>query len=90
MGDQFITEAMGILAGVLTSTSILPQVIKKVREKKADDISMVMLIILLCGIVDRLWNYEKRPPHHFTNSFSFLINIVLIALRIKYKNRIFL
>ena len=87
MSNQFIIEGTGILAGVLTSVSMLPQVIKIAREKKAEDVSMVMLIILLCGII--LWIVygilRKDLPIIFTNAFSLLINIILIVLRIKFK-----
>lgn len=68
---------------------MLPQVIKVWKEKKAENISLLMLIVLVSGIA--LWvvyGIEKTDwPIIGTNSFSLLVNIVLIVLRIKYKNR---
>ena len=87
MSEQFVIEGTGIVAGVLTSISMLPQVVKIIRDKKAEDVSMVMLIILLSGII--LWIIygilRKDFPIIFSNGFSMLINIILIVLRIKFR-----
>ena len=87
MTEQFITEGTGIVAGVFTATSMLPQVIKIIKEKKVEDVSLIMIAVLLCGIT--LWIVygimRKDLPIIFTNSFSLLVNIVLIVLRVKYK-----
>lgn len=81
------TQWIGIIAGILTASSMLPQVIKIAREKKAEEISLVMLLVLLGGIA--LWIVygvmKKDMPIIVTNSFSLLVNIVLMILRIKYK-----
>ena len=39
----------GIGAGICTALSLLPQLIKIIKNKKADDISYGMLLILLAG-----------------------------------------
>ena len=83
------TQWIGIIAGVLTATSMLPQVIKVFKEKKAEDISLLMLIVLLSGIA--LWVVYGVMRNDFpiiaTNAFSMLVNLVLVGLRIKYKGR---
>jgi MtN3 and saliva related transmembrane protein len=80
---------IGIIAGVLTATSMLPQVIKVFKEKKAEDISLLMLIVLLSGIA--LWIVYGIMRNDFpiiaTNAFSLLVNLVLIVLRIRYKEK---
>jgi len=48
MPDQ--TQVIGIIAGICTGVSLLPQLIKIIKEKKADDISWFMLFILLTGL----------------------------------------
>src|SRR4051812_14460541 len=87
--DMEMTEWIGITAGVFTATSMLPQVIKVFKEKKAEDISLLMLIVLLTGIA--LWivygSFKKDLPIIATNAFSLLVNLVLIVLRIKYKKK---
>ena len=87
ISGQVITEGVGILGGILTAVSMLPQVFKIAKEKKAEEVSIVMLSILLMGIaVWILYGILKSDlPIIFTNIFSFLVNVVLIGLRIKYK-----
>jgi len=81
------TQMIGLAGGILTACSILPQVIKTLKEKKADDVSLIMLIVLQAGL--SLWIVYgiKRDdlPIILTNCFSFLVNIFMIILRIKYK-----
>ncbi len=81
-----ITQIIGILAGILTATSLIPQLIKILKEKKADDVSPLMLIILLAGL--GLWAtygiMKNDWPLIVTNSFSFLLNTVVLFLRFRY------
>ncbi len=82
-----MTQIIGLTAGVLTASSLFPQLIKTIKEKKAEDISLVMLLILLSGICLWIVYGIKRDdfPIIATNSFSLLLNIIMIVLRIKYK-----
>jgi MtN3 and saliva related transmembrane protein len=81
------TVYVGIAAGVCTAVSLLPQLIKIIKEKKAEDISYVMLFVLLAGIAG--WVYygilKKDYPIIITNSFSFLVNCLIIGFSMKYK-----
>jgi MtN3 and saliva related transmembrane protein len=83
-----MTELVGIAAGICTSVSLLPQLIKLVKHKKAEDISLVYLIILLCGLSLWIWYGFLRNdlPLIVTNSFSLLLNLGVIILGIKYKH----
>jgi len=51
MNDQFI----GIAAGTCTSISLVPQLIKTIKDKKAGEISWFMLVILMIGIAFWIW-----------------------------------
>ena len=81
------TQIIGLAGGILTACSQLPQVIKTLKEKKADDVSLIMLIVLLAGLGMWIIYGIKREdlPIIVTNSFSFLVNIFMIFLRVKYK-----
>lgn len=83
------TQLVGIIAGIFTASSLLPQVIKTLKEKKAEEVSIVMLLVLQAGII--LWIVygimRKDFPIIITNSFSLLINIAMVILRIKYRKR---
>jgi MtN3 and saliva related transmembrane protein len=84
-----IEQIIGISAGVLTSTSMLPQLIKLIKEKKADAISPVMLIVLISGL--SLWAYygflRNDLPIIITNLFAWIVNLSLLILRQVYKGR---
>ena len=60
---------------------------KNAQGKKADDVSLVMLIVLMSGII--LWIVygikKDDMPIMATNSFSLLVNILMVVLRMKYK-----
>lgn len=80
-------QIVGIAAGVFTSVSLLPQLVKMIKTKKAEDISLFYLIILLTGL--SLWVVygfmRDDKPIIFTNIFSLLINLTLIILGVRYK-----
>ena len=79
--------ALGIAAGIFTAVSLLPQVIKMIKTKKAEHISPWMNIVLMCGLL--LWMVygilKKDWPIILTNAFSMVLNIIMLALRGKYK-----
>ncbi len=80
------TQMVGIAAGILTAFSMLPQLIKIIKEKKAEDVSIAMLLVLIAGLGLWVWYGFMREdiPLIATNSFSVLLNIVALSLRIKF------
>ena len=80
------TQIVGLVAGLLTSSSLLPQLIKTIKEKKAEDVSIGMLLILMFGVATWVVYGVLREdlPIIVTNSFSLLLNIIMIVLRFKY------
>ena len=80
------TQWFGIAAGIMTAVSMLPQLIKIIKEKKADDVSVLMLLVLIIGL--GLWVVygflRDDWPLIITNSFSFLLNLVVLTLRIRF------
>lgn len=81
------TQIIGLFAGICTASSLLPQLIKTIRQKKAEDISKWMLFILMTGVATWIVYGILRDdlPIIITNSFSLLLNILMIVLRLKYK-----
>lgn len=80
------TQIIGLFAGICTASSLLPQLIKTIKEKKAEEISLVMLIVLIVGVGTWIVYGVMRNdlPIIITNGFSLLLNIIMIVLRIKY------
>jgi MtN3 and saliva related transmembrane protein len=89
MNNGFI-ETIGIAAGVCTSLSLLPQLIKLIKYKKAEDISLVYLATLFCGLVLWIWYGSLRDdlPIILTNVVSLALNILIIITGLKYKKNI--
>ena len=83
-----ISQYVGIGAGILTSVSMLPQLFKIVKEKRAENISYLMLFILLAGIAGWVWYgiLKSDYPIIVTNCFSFLVNVVIIFFSVKYNH----
>jgi len=78
---------IGIIAGILTSASLLPQLFKMIKEKQATNASAGMFIVLMSGVSLWIWYgiMKNDWPIIITNAFSFLINIAILILRNKYK-----
>ena len=78
---------IGYMAGTLTTISFLPQVIRTWRMRETKDFSLVMLVLFASGIL--LWTvygiWTGSPPIILANVITFLLIIVLVAMKIKYK-----
>ena len=83
------TMIIGVIAGTCTSLSLLPQLIKIIKEKKANDISLFYLVILFVGLV--LWIiYGVRRediPVIVTNAAANAINVLIMIVGVRYKDR---
>jgi MtN3 and saliva related transmembrane protein len=82
------TQIIGLTAGILTASSLLPQLIKTLKEKKAEDVSIGMLLVLQAGVILWIVYGFKRDdlPIIVTNCFSLALNIAMTIVRIKYKH----
>jgi MtN3 and saliva related transmembrane protein len=82
-----LIQTVGIAASACTATSLLPQLIKIAREKKADDLSMPMLGILFAGVA--LWIVYGILKTDLiiiiANAVSLVLNVVIVILSLKYK-----
>ncbi len=78
---------IGIAASVFTGISMLPQLVKVVKEKKAEDISAIMLVVLLVGLSAWIWYGFLKKDYILivSNSFSLLVNVALSVMAVKYK-----
>lgn len=81
-----LVTIIGLVAAALTTRSFLPQVIKTIKTKKAEDISLAMYLILCVGIL--LWIvyglWIKDLPIIIVNFVSFILNAMILFLKIKY------
>jgi MtN3 and saliva related transmembrane protein len=82
-------STIGIIAGVLTGVSMLPQLVKIIKEKDGRTISVGMLLILISGLSMWVWYgfLKGDAPIIVTNSFSILVNLVILSLKFVYKRK---
>lgn len=82
-------EILGIVAGLFTSFSQLPQLIKTIKEKEAKSLALGMMITLLIGLALWIWYgiLQKDTPIVITNIFSVVVNLLLLFFSIKYKKK---
>ena len=80
-------QVIGIIAGVCTGVSLLPQLIKIKKEKSSDGMSTGMLVILLVGLSGWIVYGVMREdyPVIITNAFSLTVNCWIMILSAKYK-----
>lgn len=80
---------IGTAAGILTSVSMVPQLIKVIKEKNVDNLSPVMIGILLTGVA--LWVaygiMMKEWPIILSNAFSVLVNTILLSCFFIFRER---
>ena len=78
---------VGYIAGVLTTISFVPQVIRAWNLKETRDISLAMLILFAAGIF--LWTcygiWTESPPIIMANVITFVLILILLGLKIWYK-----
>lgn len=80
---------LGIIAGVLTSVSMIPQLVKVIREKNVEDISLLMLLVLISGLSLWVWYgfIKDELPIILSNSFAVLVNICLLVSYMIYHKK---
>lgn len=85
MGSGVVT-LIGLIAALLTTTSLLPQLIKSWRMKETRDISLLMYIFMGIGLF--LWLvygfFIDNLPIMVANSVSFVFVLVILFFKVKY------
>jgi MtN3 and saliva related transmembrane protein len=81
-------EILGITGSLIVSVSVLPQIIKTYRTKKANDLSILYLGILMTGLVMiTLYSvYVGNLVFIFGNLWSVASTGILIVLCYRYKD----
>jgi len=85
--DMQLIDLLGLVAGICTSSSIIPQIVKTVKTKQASDISVFMFIVLIIG--NSLWAYyglaKADIPIILTNFLSLGLDTVMLVLKYMYR-----
>ena len=79
-------EFFGYFAAILTTAAFLPQLIKTLKTKKADDVSLLTLIMFLCGVVSWIiYGYAISSfPILMANIITLMLNFFILISKIYY------
>ncbi|MEM6522365.1 MAG: SemiSWEET transporter [Bacteroidota bacterium] len=83
-------QLIGLLAGILTSISFLPQVIKTWKTKSADDLSLNMFLLFTTGIT--LWLIYgliiNDLPIILANVFTLCSSGTILYFKLRYRSQL--
>ena len=79
-------EFYGYFAAVLTTAAFLPHLIKTLKTKKADDVSLVTLVMFICGVGSWIiYGYKISSfPILLANVITFVLNLLILISKIYY------
>ena len=80
---------LGLIAGGITSVAMLPQLIKVLKEKDVEDLSVLMICTLILGLSLWVWYgfLKDELPIILSNAFAVLVNICLLAAYFFYRKK---
>ncbi len=82
-----LSTILGLVAGLTTTGAFLPQIIKTIRTKDTKSLSLGMYIVYMIGVL--VWYVYAFMIDEIalliTNSFSFILGLTLLVMKIKYK-----
>ncbi len=78
---------LGIVAGLCTTISLVPQIIKTYRTRHTEDLSLGMFCLLAAGVA--MWCVYgvliNALPVIIANAITFVLAVYLIIMKLKYK-----
>lgn len=80
---------LGLVAGGITSVAMLPQLIKVLKQKDVQDLSLLMILFLIFGLSLWVWYgiAKEELPIILSNAFAVLVNIGLLICYLKYRKK---
>lgn len=78
---------LGLVAGAITSVAMLPQLIKVLKEKDVEDLSLWMILALILGLSLWVWYgiLKDELPIILSNGFAVLVNCCLLGAYFKFR-----
>ena len=85
----FNIEFFGYFAAILTTLAFLPQLIKTLKTKKAEDVSLTTLIMFLTGVLSWIiYGYKiSSTPILIANIITFILNLLILIFKITFSKK---
>ena len=82
-------EFFGYFAAILTTLAFLPQLIKTLKTQKADDVSLITLIMFLTGVLSWIvYGYKiSSVPILMANIITFILNFLILIFKIIFAKK---
>ena len=82
-------EFFGYFAAILTTLAFLPQLIKTLKTKKAEDVSLITLIMFLTGVLSWIiYGYKiSSTPILMANIITFILNLFILIFKITFSKK---
>ncbi len=87
--NSFNIELFGYFAAILTTLAFLPQLIKTLKTKKAEDVSLITLIMFLTGVLSWIiYGYKiSSIPILIANIITFILNLLILIFKITFSKK---
>ena len=89
MRDFNYIDLFGFSAAILTTIAFLPQLFKTWQTKSAEDVSLIMLILFMTGLICWIIYGIKinSIPILIANIFTFIFNFSILTLKLIYRKK---
>ena len=79
-------EIFGYFAAILTTAAFLPQLVKTLKTKKANDVSLITLIMFIVGVFSWIiYGYKiSSVPILLANLVTFILNLSILISKIYF------
>ena len=79
-------DIFGYFAAILTTSAFLPQLIKTLRTKKADDVSLTTLVMFIIGVLSWIiYGYKiSSTPIITANLITLILNLLILFSKIYF------
>ena len=79
-------DIFGYFAATLTTTAFLPQLIKTLKTKKADDVSLTTLVMFIIGVLSWIiYGYKiSSTPILIANLITLILNLLILISKVYF------
>ncbi len=79
-------DIFGYFAAILTTAAFLPQLLKTIKTKKAEDVSMTTLIMFIIGVLSWIiYGYKiSSTPILIANLVTLILNLLILISKVYF------
>jgi len=83
-------DIFGYFAAILTTTAFLPQLIKTLKTKKADDVSLTTLVMFIIGVLSWIiYGYKiSSTPILIANLITLILNLLILMSKVYFSKNL--